>query len=966
MSDLPWFPYLGLKTLDALAERQFFFAAFYTFFTTTNAYKVGGSLAFAPVLQNNPTQDLLRYAERWAAGESPAETGFEVETKSGKRDCSGYMVVSELFGFLNLHLQPFHNSVVPAYSLYRREEDESIFPAQRRIGEETRQWLEANAVQRGQLAGRFRKLSRDVGLKALVTMEGIRSPAVERRRPDDAAAQVDVVIEEQLAAAADRRTRELSDVDAAAIMVHLYMDWLLYERHLGDKPVPEVAVAREGSEPHRAPAPSPTKQLTLPPSLQPIANDALAYLRAGFHVLLAGAPGTGKTTIAQFVGHAWNAGLSTVPPRIAPADAPLTTVGNSAWAPFHTIGGILPDAGGRFVSQPGFFIDPESAEGDEWRLRGECVVLDEMNRADLDRCIGDALSGPEQERRAGSSGRHPRGRAHSRLRALPHGGHRQRRDARRHRLPDQRGSRPPFPADRASRRDPRGDRALPRDRRGGRARGPARGRGPGARRLLQPLQRCQPPGRHRAGRALADGRRLLLTSQGLVPRRPADVRRVPRQGPDQPGLGDDPHRSGLDPRSRPAARQGHSGAGLSCRGRMSATGPSAFADEIRAYLLGRVSKDRETAHLTSVHPGRLPTSRILDWWIFEGRPYGGLEGSLAANWPVVIRQDRLLRSTYNPTWRAVQLPEGEIDWVATALSSTVTATPEYTCKASRAGLSLEEMQALTGWESWIAGRWRRHVDRLGTPPDAKGEPPWPADQVVELSLLRRWAHVARRSRWPLLRNVVAESLRASFEAEAVDALALPTERARLFELACLVRVLKAISPCPAALRWLDVESERNTVQVPGIRCRYQLHVPKEQVLEAPEYGGGLRQAALRHDLRVPQYVDALFEFEQPRGGFHGILLEAKSGGQEPSEAIWQLKCYRSALRDRLPGPLLVWGVTERPHSPGSEVLPLRSAGAGAEAGEDLWIFSGAEGIATGLQRLGLSESAPRPRPAMAD
>jgi hypothetical protein len=73
-----------------------------------------------------------------------------------------------------------------------------------------------------------------------------------------------------------------------------------------------------------------------------------------------------------------------------PADAaPLTTVGNSAWSPFHTIGGLMPTERGTFTSHAGIFIDPASAPGDPWRLRNGAIVLDEMNRADLDRCIGE-------------------------------------------------------------------------------------------------------------------------------------------------------------------------------------------------------------------------------------------------------------------------------------------------------------------------------------------------------------------------------------------------------------------------------------------------------------------------------------------------------------------------------------------------------------------------------------------------
>jgi hypothetical protein len=151
----------------------------------------------------------------------------------------------------------------------------------------------------------------------------------------------------------------------------------------------QVYLASIAPPPIVVPDPLPKQAKVLPPALRTYGERALMYLKAGFHVLFAGAPGTGKTTLAQFVGFAWDKGLGELPEQMSSADAPLTTVGNSAWSPFHTIGGLMPTAEGTFQTHAGIFIDPESKKGGTWRLRDGVVVLDEMNRADLDRCIGE-------------------------------------------------------------------------------------------------------------------------------------------------------------------------------------------------------------------------------------------------------------------------------------------------------------------------------------------------------------------------------------------------------------------------------------------------------------------------------------------------------------------------------------------------------------------------------------------------
>ena len=96
----------------------------------------------------------------------------------------------------------------------------------------------------------------------------------------------------------------------------------------------------------------------------------------------------------------------------------------------------------------------------------------------------------------------------------------------------------------------------------------------------------------------------------------------------------------------------------------------------------------------------------------------------------------------------------------------------------------------------LAYRFRRAIGTLGLALPApaceafealavyRSEAPATVDQ------LRQWAHVTRRSRWPLLRDVVAETLRTVFEPDALDHVPLPTDHATLFELLCLVRIAR--------------------------------------------------------------------------------------------------------------------------------------------------------------------------------
>ncbi len=301
----------------------------------------------------------------------------------------------------------------------------------------------------------------------------------------------------------------------------------------------------------------------------------------------------------------------------------------------------------------------------------------------------------------------------------------------------------------------------------------------------------------------------------------------------------------------------------------------AWQRELRDWLLGRLSKQKsaggiepQTEHLTH--------RPIALWWMLEGKRYPYLGGVLAESWASVGAQIRALLATYNAEWQESERPLGEVDWARTMARTAGSSRPVYVCRASRAGLLGEERAALLGWAGWIAGEWRLHATEFGLPDsEAADQLPVPAS-VLGPPPLQRWAHVARRSRWPFLRLVVAESLRVLLEPQELDKLPLPADRATLFELLCLKRIAHALAPEASRMRWLT-SAEDNEVHVGQLRCQFQRSLGREQVLAHGGYEGDLAAVLRGFGVAVPARTDVWVRFRTPINGFDGILVEAKSG-----------------------------------------------------------------------------------------
>ena len=101
-------------------------------------------------------------------------------------------------------------------------------------------------------------------------------------------------------------------------------------------------------------------------------------IRNGKHIILTGPPGTGKSKLATKISELYD------------VESMLVTA-SSNWSTYETIGGYRPNRNGDLNFEEGIFLGCFKEKGTN-QLLNKWLIIDEINRADIDKAFGSLFS----------------------------------------------------------------------------------------------------------------------------------------------------------------------------------------------------------------------------------------------------------------------------------------------------------------------------------------------------------------------------------------------------------------------------------------------------------------------------------------------------------------------------------------------------------------------------------------------
>jgi hypothetical protein len=375
-----------------------------------------------------------------------------------------------------------------------------------------------------------------------------------------------------------------------------------------------------------------------------------------------------------------------------------------------------------------------------------------------------------------------------------------------------------------------------------------------------------------------------------------------------------------------------------------------YHDEISAWLIGRLSPNHSRINLTSSFEQKFDKDApALAWWLFEGKKYPNLSGSMKDNFERINRWVHIFFKLPHQVETLATLPVGEIDWLATSTMAQIESQKRYRTKLGGSTPSRDELRCIIAWSGWINKLWNNYCHLLKLPyqrdPICNLPTNLPINSDIKSNILKM-AAIASRSRWPIFRNVITPSFKVLLGEDRLNSVPLPNNYDTLFELLTLVRVLKALYRNPKYIQWLDNFSSSNQGSIPGIKFYFQPTLDVRSGMAEGDFPAGL-STALRQQCAIglPRRLDAAILFDESINGYDGIIIEAKSGERKFRSCIFQLASYRSAIRSIRSGKFVLLGITEYSKDP-FLIDELVDHIKNAPSTEDLWLFLPAESIDT--------------------